>query len=126
MIWKIEFQSKSLLKLEKEMSTGYIIELQEEREDGCEFVHFEKAKVGTMGNLKMYIYADEHPPPHFHVIYNGQGNSFRIDDASPLYPDGNLKKWFKNIKKWHKNNKGELIIVWNKMRPSDCPVGTIK
>jgi len=42
-----------------------------------------------------------------------------------FYPDGGLKKWFKNIKKWHKQNKGELISAWNAMRPEGCPVGPI-
>lgn len=126
MIWKIEFNSASLSDLETGMQRGYIIELAEERTDGCEYVYFEKAAVGFAGGLKMHIYADEHPPPHFHVLYNGEENSFRIEDASPLYPDGDLKKWFKNIKKWHKQNKAELFSAWNTMRPDGCPVGPIR
>lgn len=125
MIWKIEFESESLISLETGMKRGYIIELAEERNDGNEYVYFEKAAIGKLGGLKMHIYADEHPPPHFHVKYNGEENSFRIDDASPLYPDGGLKKWFKNIKKWHMHNKSELIYAWNSMRPEGCPVGPI-
>jgi len=125
MIWKIEFNSESILDLEYGMKKGHIIELAEERDDGCEYVSMQKAAVGALGGLKMHIFANEHPPPHFHVKYNGEENSFRIDDASPLYPDGGLKKWFKNIKKWHKQNKDELIETWNTMRPDECPVGPI-
>lgn len=122
MEWIADFNSDSLLELEYEMKRGYIIELAEEREDGHEYVYFEKAHVGELGGLKMQIYSNEHPPPHFHVKYNGQENSFRIDDASPLYPNGDLKKWFKNIKKWHKM---ELMSAWNDLRPEYCPVGPI-
>ena len=125
MVWKIEFTSPSLADLEKSMQSGYIIELAEERADGREYVALEKAAFSCLGGLRMHIYADEHPPPHFHVTYNGEENSFRIDDASPLYPNGDLKKWFKNIKKWHKENKDELVLAWNRMRPEDCPVGVI-
>ncbi|WP_043463636.1 DUF4160 domain-containing protein [Azovibrio restrictus] len=121
-----EFKSDALISLEQEMQHGYIVELKEERDDGCELVYLEKAAAGMLGALKMYIYADEHPPPHFHVKYQGKENSFRIDDASPLYPDGDLKKWFKNIKKWHMQNKEELIATWNRMRPEGCPVGPIQ
>lgn len=126
MTWKIKFESESLISLETGMKRGYIIELAEERSDGNEYVYFEKATIGALGGLKMHIYADEHPPPHFHVKYNGEENSFRIDDASPLYPNGGLKKWFKNIKKWHMQNKIELIYAWNSMRPEGCPVGPIR
>jgi hypothetical protein len=107
------------------MSRGYIIELAEERDDGSELVYFQKALVGASGGLKMYIYANEHPPPHFHVEFSGEENSFRIDNAEPLYPDNGLKRWFKNIRKWHKEHKQELIDAWNRMRPEDCPVGKI-
>jgi uncharacterized protein YecE (DUF72 family) len=119
----VEFRSESLIALEQGMQSGYIVELVEERNDGRELVFIEKAAAGVLGALKMHIYADEHPPPHFHVKYNGKENSFRIDDASPLYPDGDLKKWFKNIKKWHNQNKEELISTWNRMRPEGCSVG---
>lgn len=105
------------------MSRGYIIELAEERDDGTELGYFQKRRVSAQGNLKMFVYADEHPPPHFHVIYNDEENSFRLDDATPLFPNGGLRKWFKNIKKWHGKNKQELYAAWNENRPTDCPVG---
>lgn len=125
MSWSIPFYSDSLHDLEHDMERGYIIELAEEREDGRELVYLEKAAVGKAGGLKVEIYSNEHPPPHFHVKYNGQENSFRIDDGSPLYPNGELKKWFKNIKKWHSKNKKKMIDSWNEMRPAECPVGPI-
>jgi hypothetical protein len=125
MTWTVEFNSDSLLELETGMKRGYIIELAEERDDGHEYVYMEKAGVGELGGSKMQIYSNEQPPPHFHVKYNGQENSFRIDDASPLYPNGDLKKWFKNIKKWHKKHKSELVNSWNELRPEGCPVGPV-
>lgn len=125
MKWEIEYVSESLLDLEEGMARGHIVELSEEREDGSELVYFEKAAVGALGGLKMHIYAKEHPPPHFHVKYNGEENSFRLDNAMPLYPNGELKKWFKNIKKWHNAHKAKLIEFWNTSRPHNCPVGTI-
>lgn len=111
--------------LEIEMGRGWIVELAEERVDGKDIAFVQKGLFGTEGGLKMYVYANEHPPPHFHVIYGSEENSFSILDAAPLYATGGLKKWFKTIKKWHQKNKAALIDAWNKSRPSDCPVGPI-
>jgi len=124
-LWTIEFDSDCLLALEEDMARGHIIKLAEECDDGNELVYMEKAAVGKLGGLKMQIYSNEHPPPHFHVKYNGEENSFKIDDATPLHPNGDLKKWFKNIKKWHKKHKIELVKAWNKSRPENCTVGSI-
>jgi hypothetical protein len=77
--------------------------------------------VGNLNGLKIEIFAREHPPPHFRVLYAGETANFSISDCSKL--NGGLAKWEKNIKEWHSNNKQKLINVWNKTRPSDCPVG---
>ena len=80
----------------------------------------------SFGNgFKVEIYANEHPPPpHFHVKYKNEENSFRISDARPLHADG-LDRHFRNIKKWHALNKTRLVEVWNSTRPAECPVGKI-
>lgn len=77
------------------------------------------------GAMAIHIYSDEHPPPHFHVKYGSEENSFRIDDGTPLYAKG-LNKYFKSILRWHQKHKPDLISYWNSTRPSDCPVGPIK
>lgn len=127
MIVKITLQQDVTDKLLLSMNRGRIIELKEESKNNEETVFLEKAFIDRIKNLKVEIYSDEHPPPHFHVKTNdGDENSFRIDNAEPLYPNGGLKKWFKNIKKWHSENRYILIETWNEMRPTDCPVGPIK
>lgn len=77
-----------------------------------------------MGPLAIHIYANEHPPPHFHVKYGREENSFRIDNGAPLYAQG-LNKYFKSILKWHREHKEDLIAYWNECRPSNCQVGPI-
>ena len=74
-----------------------------------------------LNGLKIQIFANEHPPPHFRVSYAGETANYSIFDCSQL--NGGLSKWHKNIKKWHAKNKGKLIEIWNSTRPSDCPVG---
>lgn len=123
--WKHEFNDKCVCSLERCLDRGPIKQLAEEGDGKHELRFIRKALFAKLNGLKIYIYSGEHPPPHFHVIYNGEENSFSILDASPLYPDGQLFEYFKNIKKWHKINKEALVNAWNESRPSDCPVGRI-
>ena len=87
-----------------------------------------KAKhfVGFAKGVKIEIFSNEHGVPHFRAKHGGETNSFRISDGEPLYPDGELKTFFRNIKKWHKANKPFLEQKWNETRPTDCTVGKIK
>lgn len=125
MRWTVKFDDPAEDVLFHSLCGGAIIELAEETGGKADRVEFKKVLVEKSDGFKFYIYADEHPPPHFHVFFNGQENSFSILDAAPLHPGGGLKKYLKNIRKWHGSNRSRLIEVWNKSRPSDCPVGTI-
>ena len=115
--WNIEIGGTTLEELQQCFQQGPL------RVDGKRqsFKHL----VGHLKGLKIEIFSGEHPPPHFRVEYSGESNSFRIDDGSPIYPNGDLKKYFRNIKKWHTKNKQLLVETWNNTRPSDCPVGKI-
>ena len=83
-------------------------------------------EVGRFKGLVASIFADEHPPPHFAVRYQGQTASFSIEDGERLPGNRGLEKFDKNIRKWWRDNKDALIERWNANRPSDCPVGPIK
>jgi hypothetical protein len=109
MKWEVEFADDSVVELGRSLDSGPILELAEESGRDGDIVRIRKQLVAQMGGLKIYIYANEHPPPHFHVKYGEEENSFRIDTAEPLYPDNGLKNYFKNIKKWHNNNKAKLV-----------------
>jgi len=75
-----------------------------------------------IGSLKVQIFSNEHPPPHFRVTAAGENNNYTISDCTPL--NGNaLNRFHRQICEWHKRNKQELINTWNDTRPSDCPVG---
>jgi hypothetical protein len=82
------------------------------------------AEVDRFDGVKVFIYADEHPPPHFRVRYQGASADFRIDDCSRMTPG--LERKYGKIWDWYKENRAVLIAFWNKMRPTDCPVGEFK
>ena len=85
----------------------------------------EEEQFAAIGGLKVDIFSNEHPPPHFRVSFQGETNNFTISDCTPLNGSA-LSRFFRNIKKWHKENKAGLIDFWNSKRPSDCPVGAYK
>jgi hypothetical protein len=72
-------------------------------------------------SLKIEIFANEHPPPHFRVKYAGETANYRIRDCEQL--NGGLRRHYRVIRDWHSKNKPALIDAWNNFRPSDCPVG---
>ena len=84
----------------------------------------EEARVDDLNGLKIEIFSNEHPPPHFRVSYQGQSADFEICTGESL--TGGLEKWRRNIRTWHAKNRQKLISEWNRRRPSDCPVGPVK
>jgi hypothetical protein len=80
--------------------------------------------VDWLNGLKIQIFSNEHPPPHFRVSYAGETANFAIEDCKKL--NGGLNKWERNIRAWHAVHKPHLIAVWNRTRPTDCPVGAYR
>jgi hypothetical protein len=84
-----------------------------------------RALVEALGSLRIVIHPNEHPPPHFHVIGSGINASFAIDNCALLRGDiGSRERQL--VEYWHRRGRTRLVDVWNKTRPSDCPVGPIK
>lgn len=81
--------------------------------------------VERVNGLSIIIWADEHPPPHFHVKYQGQDASFSILDCSRLPGRSGLERYEWTIRNWWASHRVELAQKWNDLRPADCPVGTI-
>jgi hypothetical protein len=81
--------------------------------------------VARVYGLSIKIWADEHPPPHFHVSYQGEDASFSILDCSRLRGVGGLERYDHVIRAWWAKNHSLLIKEWNASRPTECPVGPI-
>jgi hypothetical protein len=83
-----------------------------------------KQLVAQVKGLRIEIYADEHPPPHFHVRAPGIDATFDILNCGLLRGtvpgrERRLIEW------WHRRGRSLLIRTWNQTRPTDCPVGRI-
>lgn len=87
-------------------------------------IGYQKQLVERIDSLKIEIYSNEHPPPHFHVITPDSKASFRLDNCELI--EGELpNKHIKKIKYWFKEKKAKdaLILIWNNTRPANCTVG---
>ena len=113
--WKIEIPDELSHELAECIARGPIVD-----ENGSRLLVEEV--FDRLNGLKIEVFANEHPPPHFRVCFQGECNNFTISDCSPLNGSA-LSRYFRNIKKWHNKNKKQLIEFWNKKRPSGCPVG---
>jgi hypothetical protein len=81
--------------------------------------------VARVYGLSIKIKADEHPPPHFHVSYQGEDASFSILDGVRLPGVKGLERYERTIRSWWQKNQNLLVDKWNVLRPTDCPVGLI-
>lgn len=76
-----------------------------------------KERVGTINDLQVLIYSNDHNPPHFHV----KSKNFRID-AKFLIENGELisgkisRKDLKRVKAFYLSPKTKILMdnIWNK------------
>jgi len=106
-------------ELSKSFASGRIVEFT----DKGEYVELKKVQVDRLKGLKIEVFANEHPPPHFRVKFQGSTANYRIKDCKRINGSGEVVRFENNVFKWWKSNKQKLIDIWNERRPSDCPVG---
>ena len=65
------------------------------------------------------MYVDDHNPPHFHVIYDGEEAMVDINDG---HITGSLpRRAIRLVYEWLDLHKEELIENWNRLKNSDAP-----
>ena len=92
-------------------------------EDDGELVLIEiRQLVDRINGLKIEIYSNEHPPPHFHVKSPNVNASFSIESCEKLEGCINSQD-LKKVKYWYQQARPLLIDVWNRTRSTNCTVG---
>ena len=112
--WTVEITGNPLRDLEQSLFDGPIL-----NESGQRWLN--ERELDRVGGLRIQMFSNEHPPPHFRVFYQGETANYRISDCVQL--NGGLEKFYRNIKEWHAQNQRFLIDSWNNSRPTNCPVG---
>jgi uncharacterized protein DUF4160 len=68
--------------------------------------------IGKVDTAKIYMYPNDHPPPHFHVLFA----EYRavIDIQTMKLSRGDLPKAkLRAIMKWAKPRQAKLLEAWN-------------
>jgi hypothetical protein len=74
--------------------------------------------------ISIYVYWNDHGPPHFHARYAGEKASIGIEDLALL--DGKLSpRALGLVMEWAALHQDELRQVWKKAMNNE-PVGTIE
>ena len=92
-------------ELFKSFASGRIIEFT----DKGEYVELKKVQVDRLNGLKIEVFSNEHPPPHFRVKFQGSTANYRISDCKRINGKGEVIRFENNIFKWWKSNKQNLI-----------------
>lgn len=100
----------ALLALTGLLSGGYSVWV-----DGT--LIFTRELVGQVNGLKLYVYANDHPPPHFHLRGGGLDASFAIDDCRCLGSKPPPRRQYDLIKWWHQRSKPLLVAAWERLSP---------
>lgn len=119
---KVEFENESVDSLLSDMNLAEMLEPKPGRRksDHMEFL------VARFHGIKIEVFANEHPPPHFRVKTNAGTGNFSIDTCEPLHGADAVMRRHREIKRWHEKNRQLLINRWNETRPSDCTVGKFR
>ena len=78
-----------------------------------------KHLVDTYDGLSIYVYANDHLPPHFHIRSAGLNVRFRLSDCSPLSGDEEMgRSDLRRVRWWFENGgREQLQATWARTRP---------
>jgi len=101
----IEFEAENIEDLCLSMNHADVFEPKLSKSGG-EFMEF---LVGRFKDVKIEIFANEHPPLHFRVKTNAETGNFTIDECAPLNGSPPIMRRHREIKRWHTQNRTALI-----------------
>ena len=98
------------------------------KEDGRWITTHGRAQVERLNNFSVQIYANEHPPPHFHIRGGGIDACLAIETFEALEGWNDVPKNAKRLIRYFYESGGreKLIQFWNESRPEGCEVGPIQ
>ncbi|MNR94683.1 hypothetical protein D3C72_257710 [compost metagenome] len=79
--------------------------------------------LGSTKHVKLEVFSDEHPPPHFRVSYGGRSANFEIATGQRLAGNAALGVKDGVIINWWTTYRKDIANLWNKTRPTGCTVG---
>ncbi|WP_404827788.1 DUF4160 domain-containing protein [Conexibacter stalactiti] len=72
-------------------------------------------RISAFYGITIFMYIDEHPPPHFHAWYSGARAS--IDIATRDLVSGSLPpRALRIVREWARQHERELTANWRRAR----------
>ena len=71
-------------------------------------------RISVFFGIVIYMYYDEHVPPHFHAMY--EGSETMLDFNGHLLKGAMAPRAVKLIREWANLHKGELEENWERAR----------
>jgi hypothetical protein len=79
--------------------------------------------LGSTKHVKLEVFSNEHPPPHFRVSYGGRRANFEIATGQRLKDNAALDVKDRIIVDWWKVYRVDIANLWNETRPTGCTIG---
>lgn len=77
-------------------------------------------EISTFYGIAIYMYINEHNPPHFHVAYQGYKALIDIKDGTVT---GSLPRRALNmVYEWLDEHKEELLANWERLSKQESPL----
>jgi hypothetical protein len=75
-------------------------------------------RIHRLGNVRLYVYADDHAPPHFHVVGPNSNAQVRIDDLRVM--NGEIARAdYAEVVAWAAERREFLLRRWRELNERD-------
>lgn len=72
-------------------------------------------RISEFYGIVIWMYHNEHEPPHFHAQYGGYWVRIRIDTLAAM-DRGFPRRALRLVQEWARLHQDELLVNWNKAR----------
>jgi hypothetical protein len=77
---------------------------------------FGVGKLHTIGKISFRVYANDHLPPHFHVVHP-QFHALVVIETLAIYAGSIPAQFERHVTAWATPNRPALIAEWNRVNP---------
>lgn len=76
--------------------------------------------LASFNGIKIQLYADEHPPPHFHARYAEFIAQIALDDLQVI--EGSLPvPQLRQVREWASTRTSQLLVAWTTLETGQLP-----
>jgi hypothetical protein len=81
-------------------------------------------RLSTFYGIAIYVYWDDHNPPHYHGIY-GEHEAWMVIATMAVLRGSLPRRALRLVKAWHRLHQVELEAAWERAKANQHP-GTIE